>query len=258
MAPKPLYSRRYGNLTAEVYATKQELGQAAAARAAEGIRQVINEKGQANLVFATGASQFEFVGSLPAHDVDWQRVQVFHLDEYQHMSATHPASFRLWLATRIEQPLKPGRFFYIEGDAPDSEAECARYAALLKENPIDIGFVGIGENGHIAFNDPPVADFNDPHWVKVVELDDACRQQQYGEGWFPTFESVPTHALTLTVPAIMSFRRILSIVPDARKAKAVRDALLGPVSTECPASILRTHPNVTLFLDQDSASLLPN
>ena len=126
------------------------------------------------------------------------------------------------------------------------EAEVARYARILEEHPVDLGFVGIGENGHIAFNDPPVADFNDPHAVKVVELDEACRRQQLGEGWFPTFDAVPTHAITLTVPAIMNFKQIISVVPDRRKAEAVRAALTGPVDTACPASILRTHPNLVM------------
>ncbi|NLA59147.1 MAG: glucosamine-6-phosphate deaminase, partial [Firmicutes bacterium] len=211
---------------------------------------------QVRLVFSTGASQFTFVDGLKEQEIDWNRIIGFHLDEYEGSSETHPASFRLWLRTRIVEPFKPAAFYFIEGDAPDPEAECQRYAKILEENPIDLGFIGIGENGHIAFNDPPVADFDDPLKVKIVELDEMCRRQQVGEGWFPTVDDVPKRALTLTVPAIMECKQIFSIVPDARKATAVQQALEGPISTACPASILRTHPNATLFLDRDSASKL--
>lgn len=249
--------RRYEKLTVEVYASKADLGRAAAQKAAGEVKRLLAEKGRANVAFATGASQFEFVAALREQAaVDWGRVAAFHLDEYRSMSPDHPASFRRWLITRVQEPLRPGTFHFIAGDAPDSKAECARYAALLAANPIDLGFVGIGENGHIAFNDPPVADFADPKRVKVVELDEACRRQQLGEGWFPTLEAVPTHALSLTVPAIMDFRQILSVVPDRRKARAVQDALEGPLTTACPASILRTHPAITLYLDRESASEL--
>ncbi len=256
MTPQPIRRAQVERWRVEVYATKAEASQAAAARAAETLQELIARQGQAVVLFATGASQFDFVAALRQQAVDWQRVIAGHLDEYLGMSPDHPASFRRWLRERVEEPLRPGAFHYIHGDAPDPLAECRRYEAWLRSHPPDLGFVGIGENGHIAFNDPPVADFADPHWVKVVELDEACRRQQLGEGWFPTLESVPTHALTLTVPAILSIRRILSVVPEQRKARAVRDALLGPVSTRCPASILRTHPDATLFLDEASASEL--
>lgn len=145
---------------------------------------------------------------------------------------------------------------YLNGDAPDAEAEVLRYENLLKEHPIDIACIGIGENGHIAFNDPPVADFNDPKLVKVVELDEACRKQQLGEGWFPTFDDVPTHALTLTIPAIMGCKHISCVVPDGRKAEAVYNTLNVEISTACPATILRTHPDTVLYLDSESASKL--
>jgi len=248
--------RKVERIQVRIYSTKQELGKAAAQHAAERIQAVLSRKETANLLFSTGASQFEFVAALREFDIPWDRVDAFHLDEYLGISADHPASFRLWLRTRVETPLRPRMFHYIEGDAADAEAECRRYEKLLGEHPIDVGFIGIGENGHIAFNDPPVADFDDPRAVKIVELDEACRRQQVGEGWFPTISDVPTHAITLTVPQIMKCAEIISVVPDLRKAKAVKDALSGPLSERCPASILRTHPRATLYLDRDSASLL--
>ncbi|HPT82386.1 MAG TPA: glucosamine-6-phosphate deaminase [Limnochordia bacterium] len=241
------------NIKVKIFPTKEELGLAAAQHAAEVIARLA--PGRANVLFATGTSQFPLVEGLKKQNIDWQRVYGFHLDEYKGISPDHPASFRLWLRERIDQQFKPGAFHYIQGDAPDVEAECQRYAALLKENPIDVGFIGIGENGHIAFNDPPVADFQDKQAVKVVELDEACRKQQLGEGWFPTLDDVPREAVTLTIPTIMSCKTIISVVPEGRKAQAVRDALLGPIEHACPASILRTHPDVTLYLDQESASL---
>ncbi|HEX6972091.1 MAG TPA: glucosamine-6-phosphate deaminase [Limnochordia bacterium] len=256
-ATQPLAIRRYDQLLVEIHPSADAAGRAAAERAAASLRWLIAQRGGARAAFATGTSQFPFVAALRKQTgIDWSRVEAFHLDEYLGMSADHPASFRRWLIERIQRPLRPGAFHFLQGDAPDAQAECARYAALLEANPIDIGFVGIGENGHIAFNDPPVADFDDPARVKVVTLDEACRRQQLGEGWFPTLDAVPTHALSLTVPAIMAFARIVSVVPEARKADAVRAALEGPLSTACPASILRTHPHAILFLDRDSAAQL--
>lgn len=256
MTPKPLSVRTYEKLRVEVYENKEDLGRAAAAKAAASIAGVAKAKETVNLVFSTGASQFTFVAALRDHEIAWNKVQAFHLDEYVGIKADHPASFRIWLQTRINTPFRPKVFNFVEGDAPDTSAECERYTSLIRENPLDIGFIGIGENGHVAFNDPPVADFEDPKWVKIVELDDACRRQQVGEGWFPTVDDVPKYAITLTVPAIMACREIISVVPDARKAEAVKGALQGPITTACPASILRTHPNAVLFLDKDSASQL--
>lgn len=172
------------------------------------------------------------------------------------MSDQHPASFRKYLRERILDEVKPAEVNYLAGDAQDIEAVTMRYENLLKTHPIDLACIGIGENGHIAFNDPAVADFNDPRLVKVVELDDACRRQQLGEGWFPTLEDVPREALSLTIPAIMSSKVISCVVPDKRKAAAVYNALYGPVSIACPASILRKHSAVTLFLDLLSAAEL--
>lgn len=253
---KPWKELSYEQLKVKVYENKVDLGRAAASLAAQSIGATLSRRERVNLVFSTGASQFQFVDGLKEQDIDWSKIAAFHLDEYEGIDKAHPASFRLWLRTRIEEPFKPSVFYYIVGDAPDAEAECRRYAQLLEENPIDLGFIGIGENGHVAFNDPPVADFADPVKIKIVELDEACRRQQVGEGWFPSINDVPRRALTLTVPAIMECKQIISVVPDDRKASAVQKALEGPISTDCPASILRTHPNATLFLDRDSASKL--
>lgn len=256
MDHKPVRILHFERIRVEVYATKEALGMAAAQEAAKECREILSNQPTANLCFATGASQFEFIAALRQQDIEWQRIAGFHLDEYLGIQGNHPASFRRWLAERVVEPLQPKVFHFIDGDAPDPKAEMDRYRRLLADNPVDIGFVGIGENGHIAFNDPPVADFSDPLPIKVVELDEACRRQQLGEGWFPTFEDVPEEAITLTVPAIMEFKRIISVIPDRRKAEAVRNALQGPIETACPASILRTHPNITMYLDEDSASLL--
>lgn len=252
----PVRELKYDKIRVKVFRNKAELGRAAAAEAAQIINRLLTEQDTVNIAFATGASQFELVAALKEQNIDWKRVVGLHLDEYIGIKADHPASFRRWLQERIVEPFQPKEFFFVEGDAANPEAEADRYAQLLEQYPVDLGFVGIGENGHIAFNDPPVADFNDPKRVKVVELDEACRKQQLGEGWFPTLEDVPKTAITLTVPAIMAFKHIISVVPDRRKAAAVRGALEGPIEHACPASILRTHPNLTMYLDEESASLL--
>ena len=240
-----------------IVADKNEMGAAAAAFVAEKIKAAIDEFGHANIIVATGASQFEFLNALTKLDgIDWSKVTAFHLDEYKDMSIEHPASFRKYLNERFFDIVKPAEVHLLNGDAADIESEVQRYENLLKQHRIHIACIGIGENGHIAFNDPPVADFNDPKLVKVVELDDACRRQQLGEGWFPTFDDVPTHALSLTIPAIMRAQTISCVVPDERKARAVHDALYGKISTACPASVLRRHEDALLWLDEAAASLL--
>ena len=244
------------NLQVRVYADKVALGEAAAVWVNALLDDAILKRKKANLILATGASQFEFIASLKKMAIDWSKITVFHLDEYKGMPITHPASFRKYLKERILDEVKPAQVHLLNGDHPDLAAELARYEGLLAGHVIDVACIGIGENGHIAFNDPAVADFNDPKLVKVVELDEACRQQQFGEGWFPTFEQVPTQALSLTIPAIMRSQAISCTVPDLRKAKAVQAALQGPLATTCPASILRTHAETTLFLDPDSSSLI--
>jgi len=244
-------------MTVEIYESDVALGRAAAEYAAGKVQEAIRERGQANLILATGASQFAFLETFKnISSVDWSKIRVFHLDEYKDISDQHPASFRKYLRERILDEVKPAEVNYLAGDAQDIEAETMRYENLLKTHPIDLACIGIGENGHIAFNDPAVADFNDPRLVKVVELNDACRRQQLGERWFPTLEDLPREALSLTIPAIMSSKVISCVVPDKRKAAAVYNALYGSVSTACPASILRKHSAVTLFLDLLSAAEL--
>jgi glucosamine-6-phosphate deaminase len=243
-------------LTVKIFPGKNEMGKAAANSVAERLNAAIAEKDFANLILATGASQFQFLEHLQQQAIDWKKITVFHLDEYMGMPVTHPASFRKYLKERILEKVQPKQVYYLNGDAPDIEAEVLRYENLLKEHPIDIACIGIGENGHIAFNDPPVADFNDPKLVKVVELDEACRKQQLGEGWFPTLDDVPTHALSLTISAIMRCKHISCVVPDERKAEAVYNTLNAEISTTCPATILRTHPATVLYLDEGAASKL--
>jgi glucosamine-6-phosphate deaminase len=240
------------SLRVKIYSEEMEMGAAAAEFVAGQLSAVIREKGKANLILATGTSQFMFLEALKTHQLDWSRITVFHLDEYRNLSDQHPASFRRYLKERILEQVKPGRVHLINGDSVNPDQETARYEELLKANPVDVACIGIGENGHIAFNDPPVADFDDPRWVKVVELDEACRKQQLGEGWFPTLGDVPAEALTLTIPAIMHSAVISCVVPGMRKAKAVYETLNGEISTACPASILRRHTGAVLFLDQEA------
>jgi glucosamine-6-phosphate deaminase len=246
-----------GKLAVRVFPTKQALGAAAAQDAVSIVRDAVARKGRARIIVATGSSQLDFVQSLVAiPGVPWHAVEVFHLDAYIGLPASHPASFRLWLRTCFQEIAKPAVVHYLAGDAADTDQECARYAALLTSAPIDVCFLGIGENGHIAFNDPHVADFADPLAVKRVRLDRPCRMQQVGEGHFARFEDVPEEALTLTCSALLGCEHLVCSVPEKRKAKAVKRALEGPVTTECPGSILRTHPQACVYLDPDSASLL--
>ena len=255
---EPVQSLHKDKLTVNIYHNDSQMGNAAAGVVVNKLQSAIAEKGSANLILATGASQFSFLNALRDADLDWQKIIVFHLDEYKDMSDQHPASFRKYLRERILDHVQPFQVHYLEGDAKDIDAEIHRYESLLRSHPVDVACIGIGENGHIAFNDPPVADFNDPHLVKVVELDEPCRQQQLGEGWFGSLAEVPTHALSLTIPAIMNCRFISCVVPDERKADAVYNTLNGPVATACPASILRTHANAILYLDQASAKRIWN
>ena len=247
----------YGGARVQVYASLEALGEAAAQQAAGVIQDAIAQHGRARIVIATGNSQLALIGALVRQQgVEWNKVDVFHMDEYVGISRDHPASFRKWIRTRVEEAVRPGSMEYLEGDAPDLEAEMARYARLLSAGPIDLAFVGIGENGHIAFNDPAVADFEDPSMVKRVVLDLDCRRQQVGEGHFENMDAVPREALTLTCPALFRAQSWICSVPEARKAKAVRSALEGPISTACPGSLVRTHPNATVYLDTESSALL--
>ncbi len=233
-------------------------GRLAAAEGAARLRQRVQEHGAATLIVATGASQLDMLDALVGEpDLRWDKVTVFHLDEYLGLPLTHPASFRryLWERFHARLPLPVRAFHYLDGEA-DPETERRRYGALLASQPVDLAFIGIGENGHLAFNDPP-ADFETEEPCLVVTLDDACRRQQWGEGWFATLDDVPRQALSLSVRQILKSASLLVTVPDARKAGAVRAALTGPLTPDVPASILRTHGDTTFFLDEGSASLLP-
>ena len=239
-----------------IFDTKHEAGRAAAERAAAAIGEATGRAGRARVIAATGASQFEFLDALTAiPGVAWERVEMFHLDEYVGIPDTHPASFRRYLRERIVERVHPAAFHFLAGDAPDPLAECRRVGALLSVAAVDVAFVGIGENGHLAFNDPP-ADFETEEPYLVVELDEACRRQQLGEGWFAGLEDVPRRALSMSIRQILKAREILCTVPDARKARAVRDCLEGEVSPLHPSSILQTHPRTTVYLDRESAGLL--
>ena len=230
---------------------------AAADHAAQIIREAVEDHGSARVVFATGNSQLHMIGALvEIPGVPWSSVEAFHMDEYVGMPASHPSSFRFWIKTRLQDRVHPGVVQYLAGDAPDLDAEMQRYSRLLNASPIDLAFVGFGENGHIAFNDPHVADFADTATVKRVVIDEASQRQQAGEGHFNSPESVPKDALTITCPGLFKAAAWVCCVPELRKANAVRDALEGPISIACPSSIVRSHPNATVYLDTESASLL--
>jgi glucosamine-6-phosphate deaminase len=241
--------------TVRVHAAGEDLARDAAAEAADTIGAAVAARGTAHVMFATGNSQLAFLDELAARDdVDWSSLVGYHLDEYVGIDADHPASFRRYLRERIVDRVHPQRFHYLAGDSPEPGRECARYASLLAGHRLDLCCLGIGENGHLAFNDPPVADFDDPATVKVVELDERCRRQQVGEGHFPSLDAVPPRAITVTIPGLLAARRVLAVVPEARKRGPVLVALTGPVTTDCPASILRTQAHVLVELDADSAA----
>jgi glucosamine-6-phosphate deaminase len=229
----------------------------AATEGAAAIRAAIDARDEANVMLATGNSQLDFLAELLTHtDVDWSRVTAFHMDEYVDLAPTHSASFQRYMRERVAARLPFKAFHYLAGDTGNAQAEADRYAELLRAHPLDLCCCGIGENGHLAFNDPPVADFDDPLDVKIVALEPASRRQQVAEGHFATVADVPTHAITVTIPALLRAGRVLAIVPEARKAIPVRDALQGPITTACPASYLRRQHNAILYLDAESSSLL--
>jgi glucosamine-6-phosphate deaminase len=240
-----------------IHASAHDMGEAVAQQASQVLADAIAARGLARIIIGTGPSQARFIAALVQRpQVDWSRVEVFHMDEYRGMAASHPASFRRWLREHLVAHVHPGHVRELAGDAADPAAEAERYAALLNAAPVDLSCVGFGENGHLAFNDPHVADFADPHTVKLVTLDQRCRLQQVGEGHFPGLAESPAEALTVTLPALMRAATVLACVPDLRKAHAVRDALEGPVAPTCPASLVRTHPNAFVHLDPAAASLL--
>ena len=239
----------------KIYEDKTSLGQAAAEQAAISIRAAIKERGAARIIAATGASQFEFLDALTAMpNIEWPRVEMFHLDEYIGLPASHPASFRKYLRERLINKTGMTKYHFLDGEG-DVPAVVRKVAAELTAAPVDVAFVGIGENGHLAFNDPP-ADFETDEPYIVVELDEPCRRQQVGEGWFKDLSEVPKRAISMSVRQILKAKEILCIVPDARKAQAVKSCFEGEIGPLAPASILRTHANTTVFLDKLSSALL--
>jgi glucosamine-6-phosphate deaminase len=231
------------------------LAAAAAADAGKRIREAIGARGGARIIAATGASQIAFLGRLVREpDIDWRKVEMFHLDEYVGLAKDHPASFRKYLLERLIRPAGITNYHLLDGER-DPKAVCQEIGAMLTKAPVDVAFVGIGENGHLAFNDPP-ADFETDAPYLVVQLDERCRQQQVGEGWFASVAEVPETAISMSVRQILRARAIVCVVPDARKAEAVRATLEGAIGPMTPASILRTHPDVAIYLDEQSASLL--
>jgi len=247
----------YGRARVHIFNTPKDMTIAAARDAEALIKKAIERRGNARLMMATGNSQLDMVGELvKLPSIDWKLIHVFHMDEYVGIDANHPASFRRWIREHVEEHVHPASVNYIDGGATDIDAEIARYSKLVLAGPLDIAFVGFGENGHIAFNDPPTADFFDPYTVKRVKLDADCQAQQVGEGHFESLSAVPAEAITVSCPGLFRADAWVSCVPESRKAKAVQKALNGAISTACPASIVRTHSNATVYLDSDSASLL--
>jgi glucosamine-6-phosphate deaminase len=244
-----------GRLRVEVHPTRLLMGAAAARVVAEAIRELLARDGRAAVIFASAPSQNEFLAALRVEPgIDWSRLTAFHLDEYVGIAPDHPASFRRFLVDRLFAHVKVAAFHGLDGQAKDLAAECARYAALLRRETPALAILGTGENGHLAFIDPPVCDFAEPADVRVVELDEPCRRQQVHDGSFPSLEDVPRTALSLTVPFLLRVPRAVAIVPGAAKRAAIQAAVLGPVTTSCPASVLRRHRDATLFLDEDSAA----
>lgn len=243
-------------LEVKVFQDRGEMGNAAAADAVRVIKRLLQEKERLNVIFAAAPSQNEFLSALANQDIDFSRITAFHMDEYIGLPQDAPQGFGNFLRRGIFEKRPFAQVHYLNGQAEDPEAECRRYAELLRSAELDIVFLGIGENGHIAFNDPSVADFNDAKAVKTVVLEEACRRQQVNDGCFASLDEVPKTAMTLTIPTLMRASYRFCMVPSALKAQAVRDTVNGPVDEKCPASILRTEKNSFLYLDAESASLL--
>lgn len=249
------HETKIDQLPITIFQSNEALGEAAAGEAAQVIRGTIEARHEANIILATGNSQLTFLEALRGiPGIDWSKVNVFHMDEYIGIDSNHPASFPNFLRQHFLTHVHAKKFFPVSAQTGGIEQCCADYARWLRTHPADLCALGYGENGHLAFNDPPFADFSDPLWVKVVKLAEVSRQQQVGEGHFRTLADVPTHAITLTIPALLAAKRVLAIVPEARKADAVQRALRGPISEDCPGSVLRRAPHAHLFLDLESAA----
>ncbi len=257
MTSQPAKSYQVDQLKVRCFAGLPELAAAAASDAAAVLTTAIVQRGRARAIIATGNSQDLFLHRLTQlGGIDWSKVELFHMDEYLGMSATHPASFRRYLKERVFDRVRPAAAHLLEGDALEPLDAIRDYAARLAAAPIDLCCLGIGENGHLAFNDPPVADFEDTEAIKIVKLDEKCRRQQVGEGHFPNLDAVPAYAITLTIPTLCRVGRMIAVVPEKRKAEAVKAALEGPIATTCPGSFLRRQAHAVLYLDADSSSLL--
>jgi glucosamine-6-phosphate deaminase len=253
----PKLAFRVDQLEVEVYPDREAMGLAAARAVAREVRARLENQDRVSIIFASAPSQEEFLAALRLQpDVDWRRVVAFHMDEYVGLPADSQQNFGRFLRERLFDRVGPGQVHYLDGNAADLDEECARYATLLKQYPPDITCAGIGENGHLAFNDPPFADFEDPALVKVVRLAERSRQQQVNEGCFPALDAVPERAITLTIPALFAAPRFSCVVPFRSKAEAVRRMLNEPISTDCPAGVLRRHPDATLVLETESAALI--
>lgn len=256
---RPTKTFKAKSATVHIFNHKEALGAAAADEARLILHETIAKDGKARVIIGTGPSQADMIRSLVKDPtLNWRAITVFHMDEYVGMACTHPASFRLWLKKNVVDVVHPGQVNYLEGDAADINAECERYAKQLNAEPITLSFIGFGENGHIAFNDPHAANFKDAQTVKRVWLDNKCRMQQVREGHFKDLASTPVEAISITCPALMRAAHVISCVPDRRKAEAVKNAIEGPLTHDCPASVVFTHPRATIYLDAESASLLSN
>lgn len=257
MEESQLKRLQFGTLKVEIHPSSKAAGLEAARAAGKAIAELAQSRETVGVIFATGASQLAILDALTSlPDIPWNRVCGFHMDEYVGISTDHRASFRRYLRDRLTAKVQMKEFFEIDGETADPEKTCREYADKLHAADPKLCLLGVGENGHLAFNDPMVADFQDPADVKIVRLDEVCRTQQVNEGWFAGIEEVPECAITLTIPVLLRVPRLIVSVPGRRKAKIVRSALEGPLSTGCPATILRTHPNVTMYLDPESASEL--
>jgi glucosamine-6-phosphate deaminase len=251
-------SLQVGNLKVEAYESTEAMGKAAAEAGAESIRALAVQSDTVAVIFATGASQMSMLDALTSiPGLPWDKVVGFHMDEYLGISGDHPASFRRYLRDRLTSKVSMRRFYGVNGSTDDPEETCREYTELLKQYNPQLCMLGIGENGHLAFNDPAEADFEDPLVTKIVSLDAQCRQQQVSEGWFPSLAEVPTRALTLTIPALLRVPRLIATVPGERKAHIVHRTLTEEISTKCPATIMRNHPDATVYLDPASSTELP-
>jgi glucosamine-6-phosphate deaminase len=248
---------RAGELTVSCFDTREEMGCAEAREAADVIRKVYQERGRVNIVFASSPSQIDVLNNLLKENIDWRRVNAFHMDEYVGLDIEHPGSFANYIRENFLKKINPGNAFYINGMAEDPEKECRRYEDLLLKYPTDITFAGIGENGHLAFNDPDIADFFESALVKINRhLDAVCRQQQINDGWFKTVDEVPESAITLTFPSLLKAPYLFATVPGRSKSAIVKKCIEGPICLEVPGSIIRVHRNAKLFIDKDSSAEL--